>query len=212
MPTFDKSRTNARPIPREVELEPSITVNRDSFLIKSANGKYQAPSANTDRPQAVSVASQTSTATGGEKALTLDIGFGQHIWRVPFTPVVNRLAAQAASTTTTIKVLAPATYSANDFRGGKIYCPQTGEQATIISSTAASSGASMDLVVSKPFSLASTVGVLFSATPLGLTRTAVKLIATTFDAPSQVIADLTGGSLEIWDVDLRAGLVYFLVN
>lgn len=216
MPSFyfsGKSRNGTRPWTEQYEIDASATITIGDLLIPSSTtGKIIKVAAQTARPEFVANETKTQTATGGETGETLDIMRGSGIWKVGFTPMFSSKTAGSGSTTSIVLSDASLNFSANDWRGGKIYCHNTGETRTITASSTSGSGPyDTTFTVTQPFSQTST-GLVFSATPLGLDVTAAKLIATTFDTITQVIADLTGGYAQILGVDMVNRLLYVVFN
>lgn len=215
---FYKSLNGTKPAgTKDVEMAPSLTLATGDPCVIDSNGKVAKTGAQTDRPAFVATGAAVSTATGGETGNFLEIGRQQFIWKMPFTPLYNGVTAASGGSTTTVKLPnSPATYSTGDWIGGQVRCKETGEQRTITASDNPTAGNTLTLTVTQPFSK-TTDGLTFSATPLGRKVTAGKLVTSTFDAPSQAIADLTGGNLQIEDgegggVDLLQNLVYCVVN
>lgn len=214
MPSFQfsgESRNGTKPWPRQFEMNASATITIGDLLIPTTTGKLIKVAAQDARPEFVANETKTATATGGEEIEVVDIGRAAMIWRVGFTPTVNNLLGQADGTTLIGEVIAPATYNADDYKGGKLYCKEYNETRTITASEAKTSGNAMELTVSQPFS-GTTVGKTLSATPLGLDVLAAKLIATNYNTISQVIADLTGGYAQIIRVDMVKRELYVVFN
>lgn len=215
MPIFQfsgESRNGTKPWTRPFEMSPSITLSIGDLLIPTTTGKLIKVAAQDARPEFVANETKTSTATGGEEIEVVDILRAAGIWKVGFTPMFASKTAGSGTTTSILLSDASLNFSANDWRGGKIYCHSTGEQRTITASSTSGSGPyDTTFTVTQPFSKTST-GLIFSATPLGPDVLAAKLIATTFDTISQVIADLTGGYAQIIRVDMRNKLLYAVFN
>lgn len=194
-----------------MEMLPSVTIAAGDPLIFDATGKVKKCTAKTDLPLYVAAETKTSTATGGEKIEVYEIGRGDLIWKVLFTPLYkNQVASAGGSTTSIILPSAPETYSANDWRGGKIFCVETRQLLTITASDNPSAGNPLTLTVTQPLTSTS-VGKTFHATFLGFDDTAVQLKGTVFDEPSQTIAEITGGKLRMMDVNLPYNEIYVMV-
>jgi len=208
---FDSSLNGTKP-PGTVdhEMDASLTFAGGDPLIVGATGKLTKTAAQTDRPEFVATGAFVATATGGETAGTLAVGRGAFIWKMPFTPIWSRKVATTSTTTSIVLPTSPATYNANDYKGGTLYNHTTGEQRTITASDNPAATAAGTFTVTQPFAAVGT-GHTFSATPLGKLVREGKLVATTFDAPSQAIADLTGGYMKVTKVDIKRGLVYCVV-
>lgn len=222
--SFHKSRKGGEGIQFVYEQAPSVTI-ADGFLCDfGTDGKLKAVASQTARPQAVLKKASTSTANGGERAETLDIGWSDTIWSVPFVPQLNGVVAQAGGSASVIRVLSDAAYNADDWKGGTVYIKELGLIATITASGAPSgAGQNLDLTITSAIKpqdaeisgmnglFATGAGKLLSgdpvgntiyATPLGRDVLAAKLKASTFDTISQVIADQTGGFAQIMGVGL----------
>lgn len=220
---FERSRRGGLGVQLQYEGEPSTQFNAGAPCKFGTDGKLTPCSAQTDRPQAVNQASILTTAGGGEAPLVMDIGWTDSIWKAFITPKLNGVTAQTGGSTSTVIVLSDAAYSANDWVGGQVFIKELNMFATITASTS-TSGASQNMTLT--FTCAYVVGQKYQsgppfagtgqllpkvpdgltiyATPLGLNVAAAKLIATTFDTVSQVIADKTGGYIQIIEVVLSA--------
>lgn len=198
----------ARPWPRTFEMDASTTLTIGDLLVPTTNGKLIKVAAQTTKPEFIANETKTSTATGGETIEVVDALRGGAIWVSKFTPMFADKVAGSGSATSIVLSDASLNFSSDDWKGGQIYCKETNEQRTITASSTTGAGPYVTtFTVTQPFSKSST-GLTFSATPLGLDVLAGKLIASTFDTLSQVIADLTGGPCQVIKVDLIKRLVY----
>lgn len=230
-----RSVSGGKPQTIQLEMEPSTTLAAGDPCIVSATGKIKKCAAQDDEPLFISAAAQTSTATGGETGLFFHAGKNDLIWTVGITPLINRSTGLASGSTTVAKITNPDNASANDFRGGTIASftssqianngigtgaastpPASGlqmntkNQARISASSSGSGPFTMDVTVITPWNV-TTVGGVFSITPLGPGVVAAKLKATDLDTITQVKADLTGGHLRVIDVDLNNNTVDVLI-
>lgn len=207
---FVNSLTGARPLLVEREMTPSVTITKGDFL-ELPNGKASKIGAQDDEPLFVANETKTSTATGGEKIECVAVGKLDSIWETAITPALNLLTGLSGSSTTAAVILSATTsYSLSDFVGGQLYCKELKQQRTITASTAVTAPNNITLTVTQPFT-ESVEGKTLSATPLGLNRSAVKFIASTFNTPSQAIADLTGGHCDIQGVDMVRNVVQYRI-
>lgn len=226
MPAFKflRSRKGYLGIEEVKEFAPSKTYSAGILLEFDNAGKLVQVTSQTSRPQYVLTSDITTTANGGERGIVKDIGWGDAIWKVGFTPQINGLVAQSGGSTSVIRVLADQAYSANDFRGGRVFVKEQNKIAIITaSSSAAGAGSNLDLTITSAVTPldasingmnnlfpakgallpADPVGSTIYATPLGTGVLASKLAATTFDSISQAIADKTGGFGQIMGVNLH---------
>jgi hypothetical protein len=207
--SFSKSRRGGKVIPIEKEFVGSVALVDGDMLEISATGRLQKASAQNAKIQYIFDGAGV-TSTPDDPLLVLDAGLGDFEWSMPITPVLNDAVGKAGGSTTSIVIAqAVQNYAADDFKGGKIWCKETNEQRTITASTLSNNPSDVTFTVDKAFSKSS-VGLTFRVTPLGLSRTACKLVAATFDVISQTIADLTGGNLQVMKVDLLNKVVYVM--
>lgn len=206
---FRKSLKGGRPIPFRLEMEAGITIVEGQALEPSTNGKWQKINSNQDNPIVIANTGAVSTATGGETVECVAGGQKDHIWDFPITPAINNQTGKAGGSTTVVVIPSATTYSSSDFVGGKVLVGT--EQRTITASSAVTGGNDITLTVSQPFSQTTVGKTGIKATPLGCNRLAARW-ETTLETISQVISELTGGPIAVFDVDLIKGVVggYFV--
>lgn len=214
--SFVKARDGSTPSMVERELAASVSVDPGD-LLEFVSGKAKRVNAQTDKPDYVSNEDVDSTADGGEKALVMDAMRGNGIWEVGFTPLYNDLVDQnqGASSSTVAEIVA-AGRSSNDLVGGIIYCVETKEQRIITASTATSGGGAQTgnilITVTVPFSV-SLAGKTIRVVAFGYGTAALKLDSSApHNLISNAVADLTGGNVTVYDVNMKAKRVQVVFN
>jgi hypothetical protein len=146
-------------------------------------------------------ATPDTSTTAGENALVYDVGGSGLVYECDITPTINGTAANANASTTSVLVTFGG--GATDFNGGQVYIPELDEQRTI---TVDAFGAGVHtFTVTPAFSRAPTTGDTVRAVGFSKGRIGVKLDATTPSLKvSTAIADLSGGKVNIEDVNLKA--------
>lgn len=200
MPGFEWNQNlcGGRDVTHKLQIKASATVAAGDAL-EFADGKLQRCSAQADLPRYVALEGATSTATSLTKISVIPT-FG-NVFNVSFTPLVNDLAGQSNATTTNVKV-ALADGSANDLAGGLVYVKELDETRLIVSNTYSSNV--VTIVVAEAFSVAPTTTHTIRVVPFGPGTNALKLDSTNpHKAISVAIADITGGKVSIFDVDMK---------
>jgi hypothetical protein len=168
---------------------------------------------------------------GGNQSVVSQGGYGDvvpvaagGIWKTSFTPVVPAFVSSATgSPYSIICPTSPATYAANAFQGGTIYCQSTNQQFRITASSAVTSGNPLTFTIVPPIGAVGATrnadGLTFTATPLGPALSSIKwsnaagTVASSGYVPSQLgvgSADYSGGFLTIHDVDLQNQFVFLI--
>jgi len=143
---------------------------------------------------------------------------GRGIWKTTFVPVLNNFVSNTTGSPTSIIIpSSPATYGANAFQGGALYCKSLNQQVQITASSAVTSGNPMTLTIVSPLTQ-NADGLTFSATPLGrgmqnIQFSHVVTVAADGYVPSQLgvgSADWSSGFNSIWEVDIQNNQVYVI--
>jgi hypothetical protein len=197
---FVRSVGGQRDIPVKRQMVASGTITKGDGL-EFSSGKLQRANAQTDKPLFIAAEDATSTSTSQTLVAMYPHGAGQNIFRVAFTPLVDGLACQSNASTTTVKV-ALTDGSSSDLVGGLVYVVELDQYRVITANTYSSNV--VTITVAEAFTTAPTTTHTCRVVPFGFGTTALKLDSSNpHKAISNAIADLTGGNVRIWDVDMK---------
>lgn len=201
---FLKSVGGQRDIPVKLQMIASGTITKGDAL-EFASGKLQRCNGQTDKPLFIAAEDATSTSTSLTKVACYPHGAGQSIFEVAHTPLVDGVACNSNASTTTV-ICALTDGSTSDLVGGLVYIPEL-DQTRVITANTYSSNV-VTITVAEAFTVAPTTTHTARITAFGFGTTALKLDGTNYHkAISSARADITGGNVRVWDVDLKNKVV-----
>jgi hypothetical protein len=225
---FVKSISGGKPMTIQAEMAPSVTLADGAPCEFDANSKVNLINAVADSVLLIKNGEESSSAEGGETGMFLHAMPNDGIWKCKFTPLIDDIIGQSSGATTKKANLTAFTHEAyaagDELLGGTLWCKESAQarNATrhdflqennqkhlkITSNDISAQDAALVVEWTTPLH-ASSSGLTFRGTPLGPKHTAVKF-KSDFSAPSQTLADLTGGKIRIIDVDLENKEVYVM--
>jgi hypothetical protein len=197
---YKKSRAGTTDVQRpKLQMIASGTITKGDAL-EFASGKLQRCSAQADTVRFIADEDATSTATSLTKLAVIDTGAGLNVFEVAFTPLVNGTACESNASTTTVKV-ALTDGSQDDLVGGLVYVPELDETRIITANTYSSNV--VTITVAEAFSVAPTTTHTCRIVPFGFGTTALKLHSTPYNGISAAIADISGGKVSVYNVNMK---------
>ena len=207
---YIKSRAGTTDVARKkLQIAASATVAKNDAL-EFVDGKLKRVNAATDSPKYIAGEDATATATSITKIHVIDCAESMSLFEVDFTPLINGTACNSNSTATQV-VVALTDGTTDDLKGGLVYIPELNETRIITGNTYSSNV--VTITVAEAFSTAPTTTHTCRVVPFGFGTTALKLHASNMhNAISSAIADITGGKVSIYDVDMekKVATVFFV--